>query len=257
MLTILSPAKTLDFGDHDIISSYSQPAFESETKVLVEQLAKMSASKIGKLMKLSDKLAELNYERYQNFSFPFTQNNAKQAVLAFKGDVYLGLQAEEFLSEDFDFAQNHLRILSGLYGLLKPLDLMQPYRLEMGTSLKVKRKKDLYAFWGAKIAEALNASFDESGNRVLVNLASNEYFKAVDRKVLDATIITPNFKELRDGKLKIISFFAKKARGLMADFIIRNRINDPEGMKDFHTEGYAFNAEASTETEWIFSREQA
>lgn len=254
MLIVLSPAKTLDYSAQSLTQSYSQPLFKEETEALVEQLADMKAEKLGSLMHLSENLADLNYQRYQEFHFPFSTQNAKQALLAFKGDVYQGMELDEYVSEDFDFAQNHVRILSGLYGILRPLDLMQPYRLEMGTKLKNKVGKDLYAFWGSKISAQLNDEFEASGNDILINLASKEYFKAVDTKALKARIVTINFKELRDGKLKIISFFAKKARGMMADYIIRQRINDPERLKSFDVDGYSFDEENSTENDWLFTR---
>ncbi|MEZ4687362.1 MAG: peroxide stress protein YaaA [Bacteroidia bacterium] len=254
MISILSPAKTLDYSTAPTTESYSQPVFQDETNMLAKQLAGMKPKKLATLMHLSDKLANLNFERYQEFGFPFTKENAKQALLAFKGDVYQGMSVDDYVSEDFDFAQNHLRILSGLYGLLRPLDLMQAYRLEMGTKMKNKRGKDLYAFWGSKIAQKLNEDIASSGSRVLVNLASQEYFKAVDTEALEAALVTPHFKEYRDGKLKIIALFAKKARGMMADYIIKNRINEVESIKDFGIDGYRFDEAHSTETNWVFSR---
>lgn len=214
----------------------------------------MKAGAIGKLMHISDKLAELNHERYQQFALPFTPDNAKQALLAFKGDVYLGFELEAYEEEDFDFAQTHLRILSGLYGLLKPLDLMQPYRLEMGTKLKNRRGKDLYEFWGNRITTHLNEAMQAAGTETLVNLASNEYFKSVNQDKLKGRIITPIFKEEREGQLKMIALFAKKARGLMSNFAIRHRLTDVEDLKHFRAEGYTFRPEASTDDQWLFAR---
>jgi hypothetical protein len=202
-------------------------------------------------------LGELNYERFLNWHRPFDSDNAKQALLAFTGDVYTGLAADTFKADDFKFAQQHLRILSGLYGLLRPLDLMQPYRLEMGTKFANRSGKNLYDFWGEKITEAVNAQLDKLGSQVLVNLASNEYFKAIKPKVLGAEIITPVFKDLKGGKYKIVSFYAKKARGMMAAYAIKNRITDVQALKQFDTAGYAYNPAMSTAREWVFTRDSA
>lgn len=205
-------------------------------------------------MGISPKLAELNYERYQNWKLPFTSDNAKQAILAFRGDVYLGLEAENYNSKDFDFAQSNLRILSGLYGLLKPLDLIQPYRLEMKTKLKNKRGKDLYAFWGEFISSALRDELSHHRNKTLINLASIEYFKSVKPNLLPAEVVTPVFKDLSHGSYKVLGFFAKKARGFMASYIVKNRISKLEHIKDFDVDGYKFNKNFSTETQWVFTR---
>jgi cytoplasmic iron level regulating protein YaaA (DUF328/UPF0246 family) len=206
-------------------------------------------------MGISDKLGVLNYDRYQEWSTPFTEDNAKQAVLAFNGDVYTGLDANSFKADEFKFAQKHLRILSGLYGLLKPLDLMQPYRLEMGTKFANQRGKDLYQFWGETITEALNKQLKSVKSDVLVNLASNEYFKSVKPKLLNAEVITPVFKDWKGDKYKIISFYAKKARGLMAAYIIKNKLTDVEAIKGFDYEGYCFNEGMSSAKEWVFTRQ--
>ncbi|HSG92336.1 MAG TPA: peroxide stress protein YaaA, partial [Methylotenera sp.] len=244
MLTVISPAKTLDFETPATTEQYSQPAFLKQSQQLIDGLKKLSVQEVASLMSISDKLAGLNVARYQEWQQPFTTSNAKQAVLAFKGDVYTGLDADTLDQKGLDFAQAHLRILSGLYGVLKPLDLMQAYRLEMGTKFAVKGGKDLYSFWGKQIREALenDPAFKD---KVLVNLASNEYFKAVDAKQLDATIITPVFKDWKNGQYKMISFYAKKARGLMSRFIIDKQIDKPEALKDFDYQGYQFSPEMS------------
>ncbi len=254
MLTVISPAKTLDFEAPATTEQYSQPAFLKQSQQLIDGLKKLSVQEIASLMSISDKLAGLNVARYQEWQTPFTPDNAKQAVLAFKGDVYTGLDADTLDQKGLDFAQAHLRILSGLYGVLKPLDLMQAYRLEMGTKFAVKGAKDLYQFWGSQICKAL---VDEPAfkDKVLVNLASNEYFKAVGDKQLDATIINPVFKDWKNGQYKMISFYAKKARGLMSRFIIDKQIDKPEALKDFDYEGYRFSAEMSKANDWVFIRD--
>lgn len=250
MLLVISPAKTLDYSNPEY-SSHSQPDFPSEVNDLVGVLKKKSASQISKLMHLSDTLASLNVERYKNFTETFSPDNSKQAVLAFKGEVYAKMEADQFSAEDLEFAQQHLRILSGLYGLLKPLDLIQPYRLEMGTPLKTKKGTNLYQYWGTKISKALN----EAGQgKTLVNLASQEYFKAVDQKTLKMPVITIHFKEYKAGKYQVVGFFAKQARGLMARYAILNRVTDPEQLKVFGEEGYEFSAPLSTAQDWVFVR---
>ncbi|MBV1929705.1 MAG: peroxide stress protein YaaA, partial [Gammaproteobacteria bacterium] len=209
------------------------------------------------LMKISDKLGNLNFDRFLSWDRKFTPDNAKQALLAFKGDVYTGLDAESLSGDDLLWAQDHLRILSGLYGLLRPLDLMQAYRLEMGTKLANGRGKDLYQFWGSQITDALNQQQADESLPVLVNLASNEYFKSVQSKQLNAEIITPVFKDWKGDKYKIISFYAKKARGLMVAYIVRNRLSDVEQIKNFDSEGYVYNPAMSSAREWVFTREAA
>ncbi|MCJ8324851.1 MAG: peroxide stress protein YaaA [Rhizobiales bacterium] len=252
MQIVISPAKTLDFDSKPTTNIYTDSIFLDQSSLLIDRLAKYSVARIAKLMSLSKNLATLNAERYKSWQLPFNPDNAKQAILAFKGDVYLGLVAETMSQADLDFAQQNLRILSGLYGVLKPLDLIQPYRLEMGTSLKYQRANNLYQFWGDKITNSLN----EEGQDTLINLASNEYFKAIKPKKLNANIITPIFKDCKAGNYKVISFFAKKARGMMARYIIDNRLTQPENIKSFQVAGYYFNAEQSTANEWVFLREE-
>jgi cytoplasmic iron level regulating protein YaaA (DUF328/UPF0246 family) len=250
MLLVISPAKTLDYS-HPEYSAHTQPDFTSEVKDLVGVLRKKSAAQISKLMHLSEALATLNAERYQTFTDTFSPDNSKQALLAFKGEVYAKMEADQFTAEELEFAQQHLRILSGLYGLLKPLDLMQPYRLEMGTKLKTKKGDSLYDYWGTKISKALNAAGE---GRTLVNLASQEYFKAVDKKTLNLPVITIHFKEHKEGSYQVVGFFAKQARGLMARFAIQNRITDPEQLKTFNEEGYEFAERLSSAQDWVFVR---
>lgn len=215
------------------------------------ELKKHSVKRLAKLMKINSKLAQLNFERFQDWGPPFNPSNAKQAILTFKGDVYNGLGADTFDLEDFDFAQQNLVILAGLYVLLKSLDLMQPYRLKMGTHLKTRKWKNLYDFWGYKITEAINQMFD---NDVLINLASNEYFKAININLLIGKIITPVFKEFRNGSYKFMSVFGKKARGLMTSYIIKNRLENPEEIKLFEVEGYFYNDQLSEGNHWVFTR---
>lgn len=250
MITLISPAKTLDLSD-SIFPQYTRPDFDKEIKGLVKIMKKKSARDIGKLMGVSDNLAELNRERYQNFEDDFSVKNSKQALLAFKGDVYTRIDVDEFSEADFTFAQRHLRILSGLYGLLKPLDLIQPYRLEMGIKLKNSKAKDLYGYWGSKIAGAIN---DAKDDEIVLNLASQEYFRAVDQTKIKGRIIHPIFKEYKEGTYKIIGIFAKQARGMMTNEIIKSRINDPERLKTFRQEGYEYADNLSTENEWVFVR---
>ena len=256
MLIVVSPAKTLDYESDLPTAEHTEPMMLEESQVLVDQLKEYTPAQIGSLMKLSDKLSILNATRFEEWGKPFTPDNARQAMFAFKGDVYTGLDAYSFKKGDVTFAQKHLRILSGLYGLLKPLDLMQPYRLEMGTKLENERGKDLYAFWGDRITDALNEDLKPKGD-VLVNLASNEYFKSVKKKALNAQIITPVFKDEKNGQYKVISFYAKKARGLMAAYAIKNRVKVAEDLKQFDTAGYKFHAKESSELEWVFKRTEA
>lgn len=257
MHIVISPAKTLDFDTPPIIDSFTQSDWLDQSALLIDELRSLAPQDIGSLMKVSDKIGQLNYDRFQAWKAPFDSNNAKQAVLAFKGDVYTGLDAESLSEQDLQWAQKHLRILSGLYGLLRPLDLIQPYRLEMGTKFNNQRGKDLYQFWGDQLTEALNSEFAKDKQPVLINLASNEYFKAINKKKLDAEIITPVFKDFKNGQYKIISFYAKKARGLMSAYIIKNRLTDPEAIKHFDTAGYYFCPEQSSATEWVFLRDEA
>ncbi len=254
MLLVISPAKNLDFETPAVTKTATQPRFLEQSAALIEQLKRFSVQDVASLMKLSDKLAGLNLGRFQSWAPPFEANNAKQAVLAFNGDVYTGLDAASLDEADFAFAQQHLRILSGLYGVLKPLDYMQPYRLEMGTKLANAEGKDLYAFWGNQLKTSLEAE-PALADKVLINLASNEYFKAVNAKQLDARIITPVFKDAKNGQYKIISFYAKKARGLMSRYIIDNRITEPEAIKEFDTDGYYFSEAESSGDDWVFLRD--
>ena len=255
MLMIISPAKTLDYESPLATETHTQPDFLDDACELIDQLKELEPHQVSNLMSISDKLGQLNAERFQSWHTPFTPDNARQAVLAFKGDVYTGLDAESFSRGDFSFAQKHLRILSGLYGLLKPLDLMQPYRLEMGTRFENTRGKDLYAFWGTKITDALNQLL-ASDDKVLVNLASNEYFKSVQKKHLDARLVTPQFKDWKNGQYKMISFYAKKARGLMCRYAIQNRITQADDLKGFNLDGYYFSEDQSDNNNWVFLRDE-
>ena len=255
MLTLLSPAKTLDFSAAPAGLPATEPRFEKDIAVLMNRCKKLGVPSLRKLMNLSQPLAELNHQRFQEMSLPFTRENSKPSLLAFQGDVYKGLDAGSLSEEDLSWAQDHLRILSGFYGMLRPLDLMQPYRLEMGTRLSNTRGKNLYAFWGNRLADALNAELADDPAPAILNLASNEYFKAVPRKRLEPRLITADFKEIRDGKPRTISFFAKRARGLMARFQVRHRIDDPEGLKDFAEEGYGFRPDLSADDRMVFTRE--
>lgn len=258
MQIVISPAKTLDFETAPHTDTYTDAQFLDRSQLLINNLSKKSVQNVAELMKLSDKLAALNVARFGSWLPPFDLVNAKQAVLAFKGDVYTGLDAETLNEEDLAFAQQHLRILSGLYGLLKPLDLIQPYRLEMGTKLKVRTKENLYQFWGTSLTEQINKNTTHNAEQeaCLINLASNEYFKAVQPKQLKARLITPIFKDQKNGQYKIISFFAKKARGMMVRYIIDNRITDSAKLKDFDYAGYFYSAEQSTANNWVFLRKE-
>lgn len=255
MLTVISPAKTLDFDTPSTTRRATQPQFLARAEALVEDARQLSPADIRSLMGVSETIATLNHDRFMNWGTPFTLDNAKQALLAFKGDVYTGLEAESLSTEQLGFAQQHLRILSGLYGLLRPLDLMQPYRLEMGLKFANRGGRNLYEFWGDDITRALNSQLKKSGSRVLVNLASNEYFKSVAAGQLDADIVTPVFKDLKGSQYKIISFFAKKARGQMARFIIERELNDPDGLKTFKVDGYRYNRGESSARELVFTRD--
>ena len=257
MLTVLSPAKTLDYESPSITDQTSTPQFMDQSALLVDDARTMAPDDIRSLMGVSEAIASLNHERFMNWAPESTIANAKQAILAFKGDVYTGLEAETMSTKDLEFAQVHLRILSGLYGLLRPLDLMQPYRLEMGLKFSNQRGKNLYEFWGERITDAINTDLSSAGMETLVNLASNEYFKAVKTKSLNADIITPQFKDLKNGQYKMISFFAKKARGVMARYIIDNQLTDPEQLKSFTGSGYYFSAEQSSGNNLVFLRDSA
>lgn len=254
MLMIISPAKTLDFETPATTDSHSIPDYLENSAELIGIMKKKSSKKLMNMMQISQKIAELNVERFNNWYLPFNPENAKQALLAFKGDVYNGISASTLSEDKLVYAQSHLRIISGLYGLLRPLDLMQPYRLEMGLKLNSKRSKTLYQFWGEKITEGLNSMLAEQHNPVLINLASNEYFKSVQKENLDCRLITPEFKDWKNGKYKIIQFFAKKARGLMARYAIDHTIQQPEELQNFDYDGYTFNTELSQADNWVFSR---
>ncbi|MFZ4833566.1 peroxide stress protein YaaA [Rouxiella sp. Mn2063] len=256
MLTIISPAKTLDYESKLATQRYTQPELLDKSSQLIDIAKKLTPAEISSLMSISDKLALLNAERFNDWKADFTPDNARQAILAFKGDVYTGLQAEDFSEQDFDFAQQHLRMLSGLYGLLRPLDLMRPYRLEMGIRLANPQGANLYSFWGDLLTEKLNTLLAEQGDKVLVNLASDEYFKAVKPAKLQAEIIKPVFLDEKNGKYKVISFYAKKARGLMSRFIIKERLNKAEQLQDFNLEGYQFDVARSQGNELVFTRKE-
>lgn len=254
MLVVISPAKTLDFETPCRAITHSTPLFMDEAAALVRILCGLSVEELGRLMKLSPRLVELNAARYRAWQQPFTAENTRPAIFAFKGDVYTGLDVDSLSTVDIDFAQNHLRILSGLYGLLRPLDLMQAYRLEMGTRLASPHGKNLYAFWGDRITAALNSALERQKSSTLINLASREYFKAVQAAALQARVITPVFRERRNGSYKVIGLFAKKARGMMARFIIREKLDTPTGLKAFDAGGYAYNPGLSTDSDWVFTR---
>lgn len=256
MLLVVSPAKNLDYDSELATQTYTQPELLEHSQQLIERCVKLSPVDISNLMGISDKLAGLNAARFGQWSQPFTTDNARQAVLAFNGDVYTGLDAASFSEQDFSFAQKHMRILSGLYGLLKPLDLMQAYRLEMGTKLDNSRGSNLYQFWGELITDKLNQALKEQGDEVLINLASNEYFKSVKKKSLNAEIITPAFKDWKNDQYKMISFFAKKARGLMARYIIQNQLTSIEQLKSFDLGGYQYNESLSKGNDWVFTRKE-
>jgi cytoplasmic iron level regulating protein YaaA (DUF328/UPF0246 family) len=253
MIIVVSPAKTLDFESASFTDEFSEPGFLDDSEILVDTLRKVDSDGVMNLMGVSQKIADLNVQRMNEWSRPFDIQNAKQAVYAFKGDVYTGLAVESMAAEGVAYLQKHLRILSGLYGIMRPLDLMQPYRLEMGTKLENPRGKSLYEFWGNSITDYLNQEDDD----VLVNLASNEYFKAVKAKNIKGKIVTPIFKDEKKGKYKIISFYAKKARGLMVRFAADKNIQSVNELKKFDYAGYSFSESESTDTDWVFTRSEA
>ena len=256
MLIVLSPAKSLDFTTPATTNQYSQAEFLEQSQLLIEQLKKLTPAKVASLMKISDKLASLNVARFGSWTLPFTPDNAKQAVLSFTGDVYRGLDACSLNQHGLDYAQQKVRILSGLYGLLKPLDLMQPYRLEMGRNIKNSKGKDLYAFWGDQLNQKVSSQLENDQFPVLINLASKEYFTALKLSTLAYRVITPTFKDWKNGQYKQITFFAKKARGLMTRFAIDQKIDDPELLREFDYDGYQFDESLSTENDWTFTRRQ-
>lgn len=254
MIIILSPAKSLNFKIDSPTKKYSQPIFINEAQKLIKVLRKYSPSNITELMKISNGLGELNYLRFQKWEIEHTQENSKQAIFAFNGEVYNGLKANTLSTDSLLFAQKHIRILSGLYGILNPLDLVQPYRLEMGTKVAVEESKNLYSFWNDKINITLNQELKVQNSECLINLTSNEYAKAARLKKISSRVITPSFKELKGDTYKVITVYAKKARGLMARFIVENKIDNPEDIKHFDVEGYHFHESLSTENDWVFTR---
>lgn len=256
MIVLLSPAKNLNFDPAPHAPAATKPALLKHTAELAETTRTLTPTKLKKLMGISDKLAELNHERFQALRADGKSNSAKQAALAFNGDVYLGLNAKTMSAEDFAYAQDHLRILSGLYGLLRPLDAIEPYRLEMGSKLKNPRGKDLYAFWGEIIAKEIDRATKGHEDPTVVNLASAEYFKAVDRGALKAPVVTPVFKEAKDGRLRTLQFYAKRARGLMARWIVDNRIDKAGDLKKFSVEGYSLDKTGSDDATLLFTRPQ-
>ena len=257
MLLVISPAKTLDYDTPPETSKYSIPDYLDDAQVLIKRARKYSRPEIMKLMAVSEKIAELNCKRFKAWHTPFTPENSKQAILAFKGDVYSGLDAETFSEKNFEFAQQHLRILSGLYGLLRPLDLIQPYRLEMGRKIDNERGKNLYEFWGETVTEGINTQLKKTGSKFLINLASNEYFKVINTKNLDAELITPAFKDYKNGQYKMMGVYAKKARGQLSRFVIENQLTNPEDLKKFNIDGYLFNEELTDGNNWVFTRSLA
>ncbi len=255
MLAVLSPSKTLDFENPSRAKSPTVPELLEQSQQLVVRLAKMSASQLSELMGISARLADENRVRFRAWKTPFDTSNAKPSVLAFRGDVYEGLAADDFSSQDMRYAQRHLRILSGLYGVLRPLDLIQPYRLEMGTKLANRRGKNLYAFWGDRITDVLNTALaTQTGEPVLLNLASNEYFKAVRCNNLQARVVNASFKEKKGDQYKLISFYAKKARGLMASFVVKNQLHQVDDLRSFREDGYRYNKKLSGEDLYVFTR---
>ncbi len=255
MLAIISPAKTLDFKSAVPKFEFSQPHLIDYSTRLIDICRKLSPAQLGSLMSISDKLAGLNAARFAEWQPQHDEQNARAAIYAFKGDVYTGLDVDSLTREDVLFAQRHLRILSGLYGVLRPIDFMQPYRLEMGTRLANQQGKDLYAFWGDTITRSVQTALDEQGDDILLNLASDEYYKSVQTSGLKARILKPVFLDNKGGKYKVISFYAKKARGLMCRYIIRNRLTEIEQLKEFDLGGYWFDSAASTDSELIFKRD--
>lgn len=254
MIVVVSPAKKLDFTSEEVRPTWTEPDYLDESEKLINVARKLTRPKIAKLMNISDKLADLNYERYRDFSRPFTLSNAKQAVFTFKGDTYVGLDADTLSDKDLEFAQDHLRILSGLYGLLRPMDLMQPYRLEMGCRLQSPRGKNLYDFWDGRLTDGINDLMAEQKTDVIINCASNEYFKSIKEKDLSGRVITPVFKVVKEGVAKSPGMMAKRARGQMARYIIQNRIEEVQDLRKFNTDGYKFMPSLSDEQKFEFHR---
>ncbi|MCB0737293.1 MAG: peroxide stress protein YaaA [Bacteroidetes bacterium] len=256
MISLLSPAKTLNFEPTHLVNNLTTPANLDLSEQILSKLAKLSRKKIGELMNINTQLAQLNHERYATWTSNFNEGELKAAVLAFNGEVYRGLSAQNFGSDDFDFAQKHLRILSGLHGVLKPLDKIKPYRLEMGTRLSIGRKKNLYAFWQEPLAKQLREALNQSESNTILNLASTEYFKAVDNDILKANVVTCHFQDFKSGGYKTVMTYAKLARGAMANFQILHRCKEPEAIKEFNWEGYSFNPELTEGNNWFFTRKQ-
>ena len=254
MITLLSPSKKLNFEPQNMVDNYTQCEFIKSAEILANKAKDLTESDLKELMDISDKLAQLNRERFDRWSLPFNSSNAKQAILAFDGGVYSGLRANTFSDKDFGFAQDHLRILSGLYGILKPLDLIQPYRLEMGVSFQNPKGKNLYDFWKQSITDNLNNTLKKHPSPVIINCASVEYFSAIDLSKLKGNILSIVFKEYRNGELKFISFNAKKARGLMTQYIVKNKIDDHTNIKDFNYEDYKFDSKLSEDSKFVFTR---
>jgi cytoplasmic iron level regulating protein YaaA (DUF328/UPF0246 family) len=256
MLLVISPAKTLDYETPVTTAEHTIPDYLDDAALLVKRARQYTVDDVMALMAVSEKIAQLNVERFKKWRRPFTPKHARQAMLAFKGDVYVGLDAFSMDDGDLAFAQQHLRILSGLYGVLRPLDLMLPYRLEMGRKIDTVRGKNLYEFWGNSITEGLNDQFQGKENRYLINLASNEYFKVIKPKLLQAEVITPHFKDYKNGDYKVLGVYAKKARGMLSRYIIKHRIEEPEAIKQFSEDGYCFDAAMSSEYDWVFTRKK-
>lgn len=256
MIITLSPSKGQEFETSAATAIQTQPQQLADSRVLIDELRRIDSASLRQLMDISENIANLNVERYRSFSTPFTLQNAKQALFAFKGDVYSGIDVDAYTEDDLEYAQQHLRILSGLYGALRPLDLIQPYRLEMKTRLANPGGSNLYQFWGERITDSLNRLMEQQQEPLLINLASNEYFKAVKPKLLRGRLLTINFKETKEDKTRVIAIFAKRARGLMTDFILRNRLETPGGIKAFNRGGYRFSAADSDDGQWTFTRPQ-
>ena len=254
MIVLMNSSKTLDFDPTVKISKHTIPQFLKDSEILVEKLRKFSESSFSKLMGVGEKLSKLNVARYANWQTAATPASARQALLAFKGDIYSGIETANYDTKDFDFAQKHVRILSGLYGILRPLDLIQPYRLEMNTKLPTDSGKNLYSFWGDRITASLKVLLKQEKSGVIVNLCSAEYFKAIKSNDLEANVITPIFKEFRDGTYRFVTIYGKKARGLMCNYIILNKLKRVEDLKFFDSEGYQYNKKNSSDCQWLFTR---
>jgi cytoplasmic iron level regulating protein YaaA (DUF328/UPF0246 family) len=256
MLITLSPSKGQDVEGATPTSMHSQPRHLAHSQLLIDELKKYDVNAIRQMMNVSDNIATLNVERFQHFSRPFTPENAKPALFTFKGDVYSGIEKQKYSEDDLNYAQQHVRILSGLYGALRPMDLIQPYRLEMKTKIDNPRGHNLYQFWGERITDSLNQDLENQQEATLINLASNEYFKAVKPKKLQGRLLTLIFKETKEDKTRVIAIFAKRARGMMTDFIIKNRIEHSEDLKEFNQAGYNYSPSDSMPTQWVFTRLQ-